>query len=82
MRRVAHFVGDALMVLGVGLGIALAPAILVRDAVPNVPWLVVISMVKLGFISSLGLIAAGGFLRRLSRRAEDRRRAIESDSRR
>ena len=68
--------GDLLMVLGVVVGTALTAAVVFRSTFPAVPWLVMVGLIKLGYIGSLGLIGAGGFVRRLAKRAEDRRERL------
>jgi hypothetical protein len=71
-----------LMGLGVTIGAALVLAVVAGHSLPwlaTLPWLVAVGMAKLTFVSALGLIAAGGVVRRLGIRAESRELLAEPD---
>lgn len=65
----------ALMGLGVALGAGLSAAILLHVGIPGLHWLTLVGLAKLTLAASLGLIAAGAFVRRLAIRAEQRQLA-------
>jgi hypothetical protein len=73
--------GSVLLALGVLLGLAVALAMALGVTIPGVSWLVAVGLVKLTLIAAGGLIAAGAVLQRLAKRAEDREKLSESDSR-
>lgn len=62
-----------LMALGVALGAALSAALALHVTIPGVHWFVLVGLAKLALVGSLGLIAAGGIVRRLAIRKEGRR---------
>ena len=64
--------GDSLMWLGTGMGTAVGVGLMFGVALPGLPWLVAVGLVKLTLIAALGLIAGGAIVRRLSIRAEQR----------
>src|SRR3954469_22224490 len=67
MRRI----GQLLMLLGLGVGAAVGVAMLLHVSVPGVSWIVALGLAKLTLASSIGLLAGGAFLQRLSARRED-----------
>lgn len=72
MRRI----GQLLMLLGAGVGILVALAMLLGITVNGVPWLVAVGLGKLTLAASAGLMATGAFVQRLaSRRREAERLA-------
>lgn len=62
------------------VGIAVSLALIAGVTMPGLPWLVTVGLVKLSYIASVGLIAAGAVLKRLAKRAEDdaRRERLQS----
>ncbi len=64
--------GDVLIWLGAAVGVATTAAVLFHANLPMVPWLVAVGLVKLSYAGSVGLLAAGGYVRRLGARAEQR----------
>ena len=64
--------GSLLMLLGAAVGVALAIGILLGIRVNGVPLIVAVGFGKLTFITALGLMAAGAFVRRLGIRSEQR----------
>jgi len=67
-----RLVAMLLMGLGLTLGAAVGLGMLLGPAIPGLPWLVAVGLVKLTLAGSLGLIGAGAVLRRLAIRAEQR----------
>jgi hypothetical protein len=64
-----------LMGLGLALGAGVSAAMLLHLGIPGVHWLILVGLAKLTLAGSLGLIAAGAFVRRLAVRAEQRQLA-------
>jgi hypothetical protein len=60
------------MLLGAAVGVVLAIAMLMGIRVNGVPLIVAVGLGKLTFITALGLMGAGAFLRRLGIRREQR----------
>ena len=73
--------GSVLLALGVLLGLAVALGMALGVTIPGVSWLIAVGLIKLTLVAAGGLIAAGAVLQRLAKRAEDRERLSESDSR-
>jgi len=70
MRRI---VGRLLAALGLVVGGAMSLALAVPIHVAGISWLIGIGLVKLTFLTSLGLIGAGAVLQRLANRSDARR---------
>ena len=66
MRRLGRY----LAILGLLLGTVTGLSLLLPPTLSGWWWLIAVGMVKLTFISSLGLIAGGAFLQRLGKRRE------------
>jgi hypothetical protein len=62
--------GRTLMVVGAAIGIAVGAGIGLHVALPGLPWLVAVGLVKLTLLGSAVLMAAGAFVERLGRRQE------------
>ena len=62
--------GSLLMVLGALVGVGASLFMLTGIPFPGLPWLITVGMIKLAFISSGGLIAAGAFVHRLGKRSD------------
>ena len=58
--------GTALSLIGLGLGTLLGVGWLLQVQVAGLPWIVVVGLVKLGFLGSVGMIGAGAVMRRLA----------------
>ncbi|MGH7653171.1 MAG: hypothetical protein ACREN6_00780 [Gemmatimonadaceae bacterium] len=68
MRRFGQFLAG----LGLALGVAVGLATMWPSHLVGLSWLLAVGMVKLGFVSALGLIAGGAVLQRIANRAEAR----------
>lgn len=66
--------GTALLILGLLVGGLVGLGLLTGVAIPGVPWLVAVGLVKLTVLASLGLLGAGAALHRLAKGSEDRDR--------
>jgi hypothetical protein len=75
MRRL----GDVMMWAGAGVGTAVGLGLMFGVALPGMPWLVAVGLVKLTLVGALGLMTAGAVVRRLALRAEDRRLLSHGD---
>ena len=64
MRRL----GQLLALLGLGLGGALCAGLYLPVHLAGLRWLIAVGLVKLGFASSLGLMAGGAVLQRIANR--------------
>jgi hypothetical protein len=72
MGKTLRGVGDALMTIGAMVGVATTAAIVAHAHPLTIPWMVAVGMAKLGYAASLGLIFAGGGVRRFGVRASRR----------
>lgn len=74
-------VGNLLLALGALIGALVAVGMMTGVSLPGLPWLVVVGLVKLTFIASAGLIAAGAVCHRFANRADERKRlAVSSEA--
>ena len=69
-----RILGRLLAALGLTLGAAISLGLFLHMPLPGIPWLLAVGFVKLGYISSLGLIAGGAVAQRLANREEARSR--------
>lgn len=65
-------IGKLLMVLGAGVGLAVAIAMVAHLGLAG-PWLVNVALAKLGVVASLGLMAGGAAAVRIGKRQEQAR---------
>jgi hypothetical protein len=61
------------MYVGAGVGVVLGASLLLPIHLSGLPFFIAVGMAKLTFISALGLIGGGAWLRRLARREDERR---------
>ena len=62
--------GQSLMVLGAAVGVMVGLAMLAHIGIAGAPWLVNVSLAKLGLVASGGLMAGGAATVRLAHRRE------------
>jgi hypothetical protein len=60
------------MWIGAAVGAVVGFGLMLGVALPGVPWLFALGLVKLSLAGALGLIGGGAVLRRLGLRAEER----------